>query len=74
MAVERVFSQGCQLLHFTCNHLTPLTLCVHLCLRSWSHLDLLQTSDLVKAIPSGTKWKWHISAEHNDKVTETCND
>ena len=74
MAVKWVFSQGRQLLHFTRNRLSPLTLRAHLCLGSWSRLDLIQMSDLVKAMPSGTKRKRWISTEHDSEAVETHND
>ena len=49
-AVERVFSQGRQLLHFTRNWLSPASIRASLCLGDWSRRDLLSTSDIVEAI------------------------
>ena len=49
-AVERVFSQGQQLLHFTRNRLSPASIRASLCLGDWSRRDLLSTSDIVEAI------------------------
>ena len=63
MAVERVFSQGRQLLHFTRNRMNSSTLRAHLCLGSWSRLDLIQTSDLIKAMPLGTKRRLSIVSD-----------
>ncbi|KIM56394.1 hypothetical protein SCLCIDRAFT_94438, partial [Scleroderma citrinum Foug A] len=45
-AVEHVFSQGCQLLHFTHNQLSPSTICAYLCLGAWGRCDLLIMEDL----------------------------
>jgi hypothetical protein len=49
-AVERVFSQGRQLLYFTRNRLSPASIRASLCLGDWSRRDLLSTSDIVEAI------------------------
>ncbi|GBE82247.1 hypothetical protein SCP_0406310 [Sparassis crispa] len=49
-AVERVFSQGRQLLHFTHNRLAPLTIRASLCLGSWARSDLLRMEDLIAAV------------------------
>lgn len=51
-AVERVFSQGRHLLHFTRNRLSPLSICAHLCLGSWGWHDLLLMEDLLSAVKS----------------------
>ncbi|KIK00852.1 hypothetical protein K443DRAFT_68066, partial [Laccaria amethystina LaAM-08-1] len=45
-AVEHVFSQGCQLLHFTCNHLSGASIQSLLCFGDWSQKDLIATSDV----------------------------
>jgi hypothetical protein len=47
-AVEHVFSQGQQLLHFTHNQLSPSTICANLCLGSWARHGLMSISDLIK--------------------------
>jgi hypothetical protein len=49
-AVEHVFSQGRQLLHFTCNRLSGLSIQSLLCFGDWSRKDLIATSDIVDAI------------------------
>ncbi|KAG1790251.1 uncharacterized protein HD556DRAFT_1211168, partial [Suillus plorans] len=45
-AVERVFSQAQQLLHFTCNRLAPSTIRAFLCLGARGRSDLLVMEDL----------------------------
>ena len=50
MAVERVFSQGRHLLHFTRNHLSGHSIRVLLCLGSWSHHDMIRDEDILAAI------------------------
>jgi hypothetical protein len=49
-AVERVFSQGRQLLHFTRNRLSGVSIRALLCFGDWSRKDLIATSDVVEAI------------------------
>ena len=49
-AVERVFSQGRQLLHFTRNRLSGVSIRSLLCFGDWSRKDLIATSDVVEAI------------------------
>src|SRR5260370_42459030 len=51
-AVERVFSQGRHLLHFTRNHLKPHTICAHLCLGSWGHQNMMRWKDVHQAVRS----------------------
>ncbi|EPQ50068.1 hypothetical protein GLOTRDRAFT_21677, partial [Gloeophyllum trabeum ATCC 11539] len=48
-AVEHIFSQGRQLLHFTRNCLGPGFFRAILCLGSWGHRDLLLMEDLTAA-------------------------
>jgi hAT family C-terminal dimerisation region len=48
--VERVFSQGRQLLHFTRNRLAPSSIRAYMCLGSWSRHDLLLMGDLLSAL------------------------
>ncbi|KAG2069180.1 hypothetical protein BDR04DRAFT_971732, partial [Suillus decipiens] len=45
-AVERVFSQARQLLHFTRNRLAPSIIRTFLCLGAWGRSDLLMMEDL----------------------------
>jgi hypothetical protein len=49
-AVERVFSQGRQLLHFTRNRLSGRSVREILCLGSWSRHDLITLEDIILAI------------------------
>ncbi|GBE87594.1 putative AC9 transposase [Sparassis crispa] len=49
-AVERTFSQGRQLLHFTRNRMMPSTIRASLCLGSWGHSNLLCMEDLIAAV------------------------
>ncbi|KAL4064063.1 hypothetical protein V8B97DRAFT_2011168 [Scleroderma yunnanense] len=51
-AVERVFSQGCQLLHFARNRLSPSTIRAYLCLGAWGRYDLFFMEDLLAAVTS----------------------
>jgi hAT family C-terminal dimerisation region len=48
--VERVFSQGRQILHFTRNRLKGSSIRAYLCLGSWGRLDMLRIEDIVKVI------------------------
>ncbi|KAG2062710.1 hypothetical protein BDR04DRAFT_948920, partial [Suillus decipiens] len=47
-AVERVFSQGRHPLHFTRNHLSPLSTRAFLYLGSWLCCDLVAPEDFAK--------------------------
>ena len=49
-AVERLFSQRRQLLHFTRSHLSGNTICTLLCYGDWCWKDLVDIDDIVKAI------------------------
>ncbi|KAG6806194.1 hypothetical protein H0H92_010196 [Tricholoma furcatifolium] len=49
-AVERVFSQGRHLLHFTRNRLSPASIQAIMCLGHWSRKDLIGCADVVSAI------------------------
>lgn len=49
-AVERLFSQGCQLLHFTHSHPSPSMIHAFLCFGDWSQKDLVDMPDLAVAI------------------------
>lgn len=53
-AVERVFSQGRQLLPFTRNALSPSSMQALLCLGSWSRCGIIKFDDMVAAL-SGTE-------------------
>lgn len=56
-AVERVFSQGRHLLHFTRNRLSPSSTRAFLCLGSWLRCDLLAPEDLINVMKSLKKRK-----------------
>ncbi|KAF8222390.1 hypothetical protein L208DRAFT_1157979, partial [Tricholoma matsutake] len=49
-AVKQLFSQGCQLLHFTHSHLSPSMICAFLCFWDWSQKDLVDMPDLAVVI------------------------
>ena len=63
-AVERVFSQGRQLLHFTRNRLSGLSIRSLLCFGDWSRKDLIANSDVVDAIRYSNK-------KHKRALSET---
>ena len=66
-AVERVFSQGRQLLHFTRNRLSGASIRSLLCFGDWSRKDLIATSDVVKAIRQGSSRKRKCSLSETSK-------
>jgi hypothetical protein len=53
--VERVFSKGHQLLSFTRNHLSPVSICSILCFGDWSQKGLVHMPDLVSAVGAKEK-------------------
>jgi hypothetical protein len=56
-AVERVFSQGCQLLSFTRNHLSASSIHAFLCLSSWGCHDLIFFEHVLAAVKGNSKRK-----------------
>jgi hypothetical protein len=56
-AVERVFSQGRQLLSFTRNRLHVSSIRTFLCLGSWGRDDLVFMEDILAAVRSNSKRK-----------------
>ena len=56
-AVERVFSQGRQLLSFTRNRLQASSFRMFLCLGSWGRHDLVLFDDVLAAVRAGSKRK-----------------
>lgn len=56
-AVERVFSQGRHLLHFTRNRLSPASIRAIMCLGDWSRRNLVSNKDVVDAIVNNRKRK-----------------
>ena len=66
-AVERVFSQGRQALHFTQNWLSPLSIWATLCFGDWCHKNLVCMSDIVDAIHNkGKKRAWEEILSDNE--------
>ena len=59
-AVERVFSQGRQLLHFTRNRLNGSFVRTHLSLGSWFRNNLIGMSE-IEPILRGSSQKWKQS-------------
>ncbi|KAJ7745356.1 hypothetical protein B0H16DRAFT_1318362 [Mycena metata] len=49
VAVERVFSMGRHLLHFTRNRLSPRSIRAFLCLGDWGRRDLIDMNDIMEA-------------------------
>ncbi|KAG1733893.1 uncharacterized protein EDB91DRAFT_1057180 [Suillus paluster] len=66
-AVERVFSQAWQLLHFTRNRLAPSTIRAFLCLGAWGRSDLLAMEDLLASVRSQKRKQNEVEAEEDDK-------
>ena len=56
-AIEHVFSQGHQLLSFTCNWLCALSVCAFLCMGSWGRNDLIFFEDVLASVRSNFKRK-----------------
>ncbi|KAJ7151170.1 hypothetical protein C8R46DRAFT_842119, partial [Mycena filopes] len=56
-AVERAFSMGRHLLHFTRNRLSPSSIRAFLCLGDWGRRNLLDTNDLLEACSSKKRKK-----------------
>jgi hypothetical protein len=55
--VERVFSQGWQLLYFTQSRLSPALIRASLCFGDWSHKEMVSVSDIIRAILGKGKGK-----------------
>lgn len=66
-AVERVFSQGRQLLHFTRNRLAPSTIRAFLCLGAWGRSNLLAMEDLLASVKSQKRKRNEVEAEADDE-------
>ena len=56
-AIERVFSQGRQVLYFTWNWLSPASIRSLLCFGDWSHKDLVSMPAIIEAIKGHGKQK-----------------
>ncbi|KAJ7164270.1 hypothetical protein C8R46DRAFT_901485, partial [Mycena filopes] len=68
--VDRVFSRGRQLLHFTRNQLSAKSVCMFLCLWSWSKHDLVGNKEFQMAVCENMgekeKGKGKERAAHNE--------
>ncbi|KAF8218093.1 hypothetical protein K438DRAFT_1557905, partial [Mycena galopus ATCC 62051] len=65
--IERVFSKGHQLLHFTRNHLSEKLPCwTFLCLGSWSRHDLVGDKEFQSAVRENMKGKGGGTDGHHD--------
>ena len=65
--MERVFSQGRQLLEFTRNRLLGNSIRLLLCLGDWCQKDLVDTGDILEAIRcSNRKQKWWLSVASDE--------
>ena len=62
-AVERVFSQGQQILHFTQNSLNPESLHAFLCLGSWSQHNMVVMDDILDVVKSNLTKRKRAEAE-----------
>ena len=69
-AVERVFSQGRQLLYFTRNRLSPALIRASLCFGDWSHKDMVYMSDIIGAILGKGKGKRASEDDSSDDEEE----
>jgi LSD1 subclass zinc finger protein len=61
MAVERIFSQGRQLLSFTRNRLGASSIRASLCMGSWGRNNLLFFEDLLAGVKSSSKRRRELS-------------
>ena len=68
-AVECIFSQGRQLLSFTCICLCPPAICAFLCLGSWGHNDLIFFEDVLAAVEGNSQRK-HEASDSDVEVVE----
>jgi len=68
-AVERVFSQGRQLLSFTRNRLSASNIRAFLCLGSWGRSDLIFFEDVISAVRGNSKRQREESGS-DDEVIE----
>lgn len=68
-AVERVFSQGRQLLSFTRSRLRPSSIRAFLCLGSWGRNDLILFEDILAAVKENSKRKRELS-DFDDDIVE----
>jgi hAT family C-terminal dimerisation region len=57
--VERLFSQGHLILHFTRNRLSPSSFHAFLCVGSWAWRDMVILEDIIQAIKSSKRKRLH---------------
>jgi hypothetical protein len=62
-AVERVFSQGRQVLHFTRNRLAPATFRALMSFGDWCRKDLVRMSDIVDAIRRSSSKRKRVNSQ-----------
>ncbi|KIM56218.1 hypothetical protein SCLCIDRAFT_36231, partial [Scleroderma citrinum Foug A] len=46
--VKHLFSKGCIILPYLCNHLSSQSTCALMCLRQWCKLGLVKDDDICK--------------------------
>ena len=66
-AVEHLFLQGCQLLHFTRSQLSPSMIHAFLCFGDWSWKDLVDMPDLASVICKSREQKQPLSDVEGDE-------
>ena len=69
-AVERTFSKGRQLLHFTCNRLSGRSVHQFLSLGAWSGHDMIKTEMLVTTIAQSAKGKGRQELPETEPASE----
>ena len=71
--VERLFSQGWQLLHFTRNCMSPSMIHAFLCLGDWGKRDLIDMPEIVAVIHTSRLGKKcaHYAAHSNSQSSES---
>ena len=70
-AVEHLFSQGQQLLHFTWNCMSPSMIHAFLCLGDWGKRDLIDMPEIVAVIRLGKK---HAHSNSQSSESESGSD
>ena len=65
-AVKHVFSQGQQLLYFTWTQLSPALIQASLCFGDWSHKEMVNMSDIIRAILGKGKGKMVLEDTSSD--------
>ena len=70
-AVERLFSQGRQLLHFTRNRLSPDTMCSSLCFGDWCRRELVDMAGVIATIHKSHLGRKRVDSE-SEAESESC--